>query len=800
MHAIAVAPGMSPSDAASSKLFEITAAAVTFSANGTVWAPGDKEGREYYVVEAMISLETSTPDAVIVYTTDGNFPSATHGTKYDGPIEDSTLGPKTLKAIVYAAGMRPSPFAVSPVYDIIARADRPKFEPSSGGPFVSKVTVSISNYVPNSGSAVHLSVGGEEPTMFSQMYSGPFEIDTIGTTVVKAYMTKPGRADSNVAEASFTVLEQVATPTIDITSGTFEDEVTVHLACATPEARIRYTTDGSEPNAASAEYTDGITLGLAPDGSFASYVVKAIAIKAPEMGNSLVLESGTFTVQPPASPPEILPDADEGPYPDNLRITLESPTPGASVKYTDDGSDPTTSPTSKTYTGPFVMSADSDADYPFNFTLKAFVEHDNMRPSEVVTADYQLQLQACSPTFSRAGGTFVVGVPISITCTNGEPADVYFSLIDDSGEGSVNGTLPEDSESVAEDSNLYSGPIELTDPGNWTIKAVAIAPGILSSAVRLSPQYVVVPEDSCEEDSYLSGAAANTSASHDLHWHASYRLCKECPEGGTSPADSVGQFACVAGAGYFGPAGGIFLACPVGTYRAQEDPEDKCVPCPAWSTTLTSAATSIDECVSELGFEGVSPGPFTPCPIGWYSEAVGEPCVECPEGGTTWAEESIGLKSCIADQGWTNKLNWDAPPFEICEKGRYKPLKGPGNCKLCPYCSTTEGPGATSLSMCVADVADAECGYKASGSSIGWEVGFVKCKPYVFCSLSTVFCSLSTVLCSLSFVSINMHIYISIYLYIYISIYMYMYICISLSIVFCSLSIVVSSLSFVSIN
>ncbi len=60
------------------------------------------------------------------------------------------------------------------------------------------------------------------------------------------------------------------------------------MSCATPDARITYTTDGQTPNAASAEYTDdGITLGLAPDGAYALYVVKAIAIKAPDMGDSL---------------------------------------------------------------------------------------------------------------------------------------------------------------------------------------------------------------------------------------------------------------------------------------------------------------------------------------------------------------------------------------------------------------------------------------------------------------------------------------------------------------------------------
>jgi len=44
--------------------------------------------------------------------------------------------------------------------------------------------------------------------------------------------------------------------------------VTVYIKCATDGATIRYTTDGSTPNAASTAYTDeGNTLGLAEDGT-----------------------------------------------------------------------------------------------------------------------------------------------------------------------------------------------------------------------------------------------------------------------------------------------------------------------------------------------------------------------------------------------------------------------------------------------------------------------------------------------------------------------------------------------------
>ena len=73
-------------------------------------------------------------------------------------------------------------------------------------------------------------------------------------------------------------------------------------------AKIRYTTNGDEPNAGSAEYIDGVSLGLGQEGEEAAYTVKAVGIMAPLMGNSKVSVSESLVIQPRVAAPVIKPE------------------------------------------------------------------------------------------------------------------------------------------------------------------------------------------------------------------------------------------------------------------------------------------------------------------------------------------------------------------------------------------------------------------------------------------------------------------------------------------------------------
>ena len=123
-----------------------------------------------------------------------------------------------------------------------------------------------------------------------------------------------------------------------VPQGAFTNTVTLHILCDTAGAKIHYTIDGTAPNAASPEYEEaGLTLGLDPEGKEATYVVRAMAILPPNMGDSFVATSGRITVQPPVATPVIAPDS-VGPYKGSVEVSIACDTEGATVRFTTDGS------------------------------------------------------------------------------------------------------------------------------------------------------------------------------------------------------------------------------------------------------------------------------------------------------------------------------------------------------------------------------------------------------------------------------------------------------------------------------
>ena len=83
--------------------------------------------------------------------------------------------------------------------------------------------------------------------------------------------------------------DEVAVPTFSIAEGTYTAQVNVELACATPDAQIYYTLDGSEPDATKTLYSEAITIT-------ATTTVKAVAVKD---GKSSKVATATYTIEAP---------------------------------------------------------------------------------------------------------------------------------------------------------------------------------------------------------------------------------------------------------------------------------------------------------------------------------------------------------------------------------------------------------------------------------------------------------------------------------------------------------------------
>lgn len=163
---------------------------------------------------------------------------------------------------------------------------------------------------------------------------------------------------------------QVTAPTFSPFGGTYTTVQSVTLTTPTPGASIRYTTDGSTPTA-----TIG-TLYTAPIAINNSATVKAVAY-ASGMTNSLV-STATYTLNLPATSAPVF-SVPAGNYASAQTVSLTSVTPGTSIRYTLDGSVPSTT-NGILYSGPISVG--------YTTTLKAVAYASGFASSPLSTADY----------------------------------------------------------------------------------------------------------------------------------------------------------------------------------------------------------------------------------------------------------------------------------------------------------------------------------------------------------------------------------------------------------------------------
>jgi hypothetical protein len=147
-----------------------------------------------------------------------------------------------------------------------------------------------------------------------------------------------------------------------------------------------------------------------------------------------------------------------------------------------------------------------------------------------------------------------------------------------------------------------------------------------------------------------------------------------------------------------------------------------CKPCPRnMITDGLSKVNSSDACVNPAGFGYASEG-ASRCAVGFFAgKGSRRPCAGCPQGRTTLDKPlaQASLRDCFVKPGFGvanaslggDAFNMDtsgmgpdqlvALPVLECPVGSY----GPGNasaakCAACPAGSSTEGPGASSLTSC----------------------------------------------------------------------------------------------------
>ncbi len=311
--------------------------------------------------------------------------------------------------------------------------------------------------------AIHYTTDGTAPTEASTLYTAPFQVTA--TTTVKAIAVKAYWQTSDVTTLDVTITTPtVETPVFSPVAGTYADSVTFSLSCATENAVVRYTTDGSEPTETSTAYSTPIALT-------ATTTVKAKAFKTdwqasetatavysivydPVLtvsGNALAFTSAqlsqTFTIGGAHLTDPITLTVDDTHFTVSP-TTIANPNSNTVVTVTFDGTEPATG----------TITAVSD-------TLSATV---------ALTATAQLPTPVLTPATAVEDSL----VTVTMSCTVADAAIHY----------TTDGTEPTATSAV------YSAPVTFNTPGTYTVKALAVKSGWENSAVATGTYTVNEPQ------------------------------------------------------------------------------------------------------------------------------------------------------------------------------------------------------------------------------------------------------------------------------------------------------------------
>lgn len=333
----------------------------------------------------------------------------------------------------------------------------------NAGPDTYYFTANVTMAVTEPGAEIRYTTDGTAPTATSTLYTAPFDVTT--TTTLKAMAVKAHCANSAVAEQSITIaIPTVATPTLTPGTGIYADSVVVTMACATADAQIRYTTDGTEPTAAATLYTAPITLT-------ANTTLKAKAFKANWTTSETVTATYTIAHEPALA---VTPGA----------LNFNSTTLTGVIDVT---SAFLTSPVAVTCNNThFTLST---ASIPATSTsAQVTVTFDGTEPatgivtfsSDTLTAQVSLTATATLPTpvIAPSTGTTDTMVVVTMSCANSN-ANIHYT---------TDGTAPTASAA------LYTAPVVLNTPGPHTVKAIAILNGWDNSDVATATYTITVPE------------------------------------------------------------------------------------------------------------------------------------------------------------------------------------------------------------------------------------------------------------------------------------------------------------------
>lgn len=232
-------------------------------------------GATNYAGSLEISILCDTPDAVIMYSTDG---SGEFDKLY---LESFTItNSMEIKAIAMKSGMNDSAVATA-VFTKRGDTEVPQFSPGDGTSYSGYLEVAVS--CNHEGSTIFFTLDNSDPKSSGTALSNktPFIITLSNTLTIRAFASNPDYEDSAVVSAAYTKVP-LAAPVFSPGSGSFREyyDATDVTISTIPGATLKYTLDNSDPvtnpnGTAVTVSSSNVTVSV-----FGTKTIKAIARKA----------------------------------------------------------------------------------------------------------------------------------------------------------------------------------------------------------------------------------------------------------------------------------------------------------------------------------------------------------------------------------------------------------------------------------------------------------------------------------------------------------------------------------------
>lgn len=251
----------------------------------------------------------------------------------------------------------------------------------------------------------------------------------------------------SIAGLRLVMIEKADMPVISPSGGKFSSPQIVKITSDTPLASIYYTIDGSAPSSSNGKLYSGPFTVSSP------LTVRAVAVR--EGVADSFPAAASFDVTPKAATPSF--GALPGVYHDAARVAIYCLTYGASIRYTLDGSAPSSS-NGYDYTAPVSILSTAE--------LKAVAVKPGFLDSEVVSGRFVILEKAAAPVITPSSGEFSEATAVSVKCETPGAIIIY---------------TRDGSEPTLSNASVCEGSITVFQP--VTIKARAIAAGMADSAV-----------------------------------------------------------------------------------------------------------------------------------------------------------------------------------------------------------------------------------------------------------------------------------------------------------------------------